>query len=350
MDAFYASVEQLDCPELKGKPVAVGGGTQRGVVAAASYEARKYGVKSAMSNGEALRRCPQLIFIKPRFQRYKEISQKLMALFREYTDLVEPLSIDEAFLDVTDNKKQEPYAMAIAEEIRRRVKKEFGLTVSAGVSYNKFLAKTASDVNKPDGMFVITPRRALQFLDLLPIRKFYGVGEVTAKKMMRLGIEKGRDLREFSERDLVRHFGKVGHFYYGIVRGEDNRPVLSHRERKSVGTEETFLSDITDRVQVIEALSELANELHRRVRAKKVGGYTITLKVKYSDFRKISRSRTYTQPLSRKSDIENAALFLWDKISLREGIRLLGITLSKLEYENPEVKKIPHQRDLFAEF
>lgn len=348
MDAFYASVEQLDCPELKGKPVAVGGGTQRGVVAAASYEARKYGVKSAMSNGEALRRCPQLIFIKPRFQRYKEISQKLMALFREYTDLVEPLSIDEAFLDVTDNKKQEPYAMAIAEEIRERVKKEFGLTVSAGVSYNKFLAKTASDVNKPDGMFVITPKRAQQFFDLLPIRKFYGVGEVTAKKMMRLGIEKGRDLREFPERDLVHHFGKMGHFYYGIVRGEDNRPVLPHRERKSVGTEETFLSDITDRVQVIEALSELSNELHRRVSAKKMGGCTITLKVKYSDFCKISRSRTYTQPLLRKSDIENAALFLWDKISLREGIRLLGITLSKLEYLELDMK-MPVQKDLFTD-
>lgn len=349
MDAFYASVEQLDFPELRGKPIAVGGGTQRGVVAAASYEARKYGVRSAMSNAEALRRCPHIIFVKSRSRRYKEISQKLMAMFHEYTDLVEPLSIDEAFLDVTENKKEEPYAMSIAEEIRSRVKKEFGLTVSAGVSYNKFLAKTASDVNKPDGMFVITPKRTQQFLDILPIRRFHGVGKVTAKKMTRLGIENGKDLKEFLENDLVRHFGKVGHFYYNIVRGIDNRPVQADRVRKSIGTEETFLTDITDREQVVEALEEIAKELNRRAMQKNVGGYTITLKVKYSDFKKISRSRTYGKPIYRTKAIENASLFLWDKIPMEQGIRLLGITLSKLVALSSLSAEKQIQKDLFSE-
>lgn len=349
MDAFFASVEQLDNAELKGKPVAVSGGTQRGVVAAASYEARRYGIKSAMSNAEALRRCPHIIFVKPRFRRYKAISNEIMQLFREYTDLVEPLSIDEAFLDVTNNKQQQPYAMIIAEEIRRRIKEEIGLTASAGVSYNKFLAKTASDVNKPDGMFVITPKRARAFLDLLPIRKFYGVGSVTAKKMQRMGISKGRDLLQFSEKDLTRHFGKIGRFYYLIAQGEDPRPVNVNRQRKSIGTEETFLTDLTDREQATEALRNIVKELHNRTNSKDVAGYTLTLKVKYSDFQKHSRSKTYLQPLNNIATIENAALALWDKVSLKQGIRLLGLSISKLQ----NIKNIPQKRqqklDLFSE-
>lgn len=347
MDAFYASVEQLDNPKLRGKPVAVSGGTQRGVVAAASYEARRYGVRSAMSNAEALRRCPHIEFAPPRFARYKAISQQIFSLFRRYTDLVEPLSIDEAFLDVTENKVDELYAMTIAAEICKKIKEEFSLTASAGISYNKFLAKTASNVNKPDGLFVITPKRAQQFLDLLPIRKFYGVGSVTAKKMQRLGILKGRNLRAFSEKDLARYFGKKGHFYYQIAHGEDLRLVQPHRIRKSIGTEETFSTDITDREQLVEALREIAKELHRRIEDKAIMGYTLTLKIRYGDFTKRSRSRTYVEPIHSVMQIENVALLLWDTMPLQNGIRLLGLTLSKLEKIDTYQLIAPKQGNLF---
>src|SRR5690554_2871444 len=254
MDAFYASVEQLDNPELRGKPVAVGGSSERGVVAAASYEARRYGVRSAMPSQVAKRKCKSLIFVKPRFSRYKEISNQIRNIFFGYTDLVEPLSLDEAYLDVTYIKKGKPSATLIAREIRNRIFEETGLTASAGVSYNKFLAKVASDVNKPNGLFVVTPAKAQEFIDKLEIRKFYGIGKVTAVRFNRMGIWHGSDLRQLDRFELVRQFGKAGNYYYDISRGEDNREVEPFRERKSIGAEETFGADLF-------TIDELENEL-----------------------------------------------------------------------------------------
>lgn len=334
MDAFFASVEQKDNPDLRGKPIAVGGGSARGVVAAASYEARAYGVRSAMSGMEASRRCPKLIFVRSRFDRYKEISQKIMHIFKQYTDIVEPLSIDEAFLDVTENKKNIPYAMTIAEEIRERIFNELGLTASAGVSYNKFLSKIASDVNKPNGMYVITPKRALDFIDNLPIEKFYGVGRVTARKMHRIGVRKGVDLRQLSRVELVSQFGKIGHFYYGICRGIDPRVVQPFRIRKSVGTERTFTEDIQSEEQVFDELGEIAKELFRRSVNRNIFGYTLTLKVKFNDFSQITRSQTGTEVFTTLPEIEEEIYTLWGRVESQKPIRLLGLSLSNLDNEN----------------
>lgn len=329
MDAFFASVEQLDHPELRGKPIAVGGTSDRGVVAAASYEARKYGVRSAMASKVARRKCPDLIFVKHRFDRYKEISSQIRTIFLEYTDLVEPLSLDEAYLDVTYAKKGKPSATLIAKEIRQRILSETGLTASAGVSYNKFLAKVASDVNKPNGMFVVTPEKAQDFIDQLEIRRFFGIGKVTAKKLNEMGVWYGRDLKLIDRLELTRMFGKAGNYYYDICRGIDNREVQPSRERKSVGAENTFLNDLfqendleTELLQIGEKVWERAVKMH--VKAK-----TLTLKYKYADFEQHTRSIT-VEPcfISKQQFVQESLALLKHDEGFTKGIRLLGLTLS----------------------
>lgn len=292
MDAFYASVEQLDNPGLKGKPVAVGGSKERGVVAAASYEARKYGVRSAMPSQVAKRKCRNLIFVKPRFARYKELSEHIRSIFFDYTDLVEPLSLDEAYLDVTFTKKEKTSATLIAQEIRQRIFEETQLTASAGVSYNKFLAKVASDVNKPDGIFVVTPRKAQDFIDNLEIRKFYGIGKVTAERLNKMGVWFGRDLKQIERFELVRQFGKSGNYYYEICRGEDNRQVEPYRERKSVGAEETFATDLFGHDELEKEMLQIADTLWERYSRSGAKAKTLTLKYKYADFEQHTRSKT----------------------------------------------------------
>jgi DNA polymerase IV len=304
MDAFYASVEQLDNPELRGKPVAVGGSRERGVVAAASYEARKYGVRSAMASQVAKRKCRELIFVKPRFSRYKEVSNQIRSIFLEYTDLVEPLSLDEAYLDVTYIKKGKPSATLIAQEIRQRIFDETKLTASAGVSYNKFLAKVASDVNKPNGIFVVTPGKAQDFIDNMEIRKFHGIGKVTAEKMNKMGIWFGRDLRQIDRYELVRLFGKSGNYYYEISRGEDNRPVEPSRERKSVGAEETFSNDIFLLQDLENELLQIADIVWERYLRSGAKPKTLTLKYKYADFEQHTRSKTITGWFTTKNRID----------------------------------------------
>jgi len=328
MDAFFASVEQKDQPELKGKAVAVGGGGDRGVVAAASYEARKFGVRSAMPSKTALKRCPHLIFVKPRHARYKEISDQIMAIFHEFTDLVEPLSIDEAFLDVSHNKKGLPSATAIAQEIKRRVKEETGLTASAGISVNKFLAKIASDYQKPDGLFVIKPKMVEEFIEKLSIEKFYGVGKVTAEKMHQIGIFHGKDLKKRSLPELSRLFGKNGVYYYNIVRGIDNREVNPNRIRKSVSTENTFLEDIRNKEQLNVRLEEAALDLYRRLQRTKFKGRTLSLKIKYSNFEQITRSRTVLHEIAEYKELLELSYVLLEHIDLKEGVRLLGLGVS----------------------
>lgn len=338
MDAFFASVEQLDNPELHGKPVAVGSSGERGVVAAASYEARKFGVKSALSSRVAKRRCPDLIFVKPRFNRYKEISNQIRNLFLEYTDLVEPLSLDEAYLDVTYAKKGKPSATLIAKEITSRIFAETGLTASSGVSYNKFLAKVASDVNKPNGIFVITPDRAQEFIDELEVRKFFGVGKVTAQKLNEIGIWRGADLKNMERLELVRMFGKAGNYYYDICRGEDNRLVLASRQRKSVGAEQTFLTDLFYPTDLETELLAICDILWERIERAKVKGKTLTLKFKYSDFEQHTRSKTISGYFSTKAKlISEAKLLLKAGGGFSKGIRLLGLTVSNFLRE--EVSK-----------
>ena len=283
MDAFYASVEQHDFPELKGKPLAVGGGMY-GVVAAASYEARKFGVRSAMPGKTALEKCPQLIVVKPRFQRYKEISQQIRKIFYEFTDLVEPLSLDEAYLDVTENKKNMESANDIAREIRKRIFEETGLTASAGISINKFLAKVASDYNKPNGQKTIHPTQILDFMEDLPIEKFFGIGKVTANKMHELHIFKGSDLKKKSLDDLLKLFGKSGNYYYNVVRGIHNSEVKPHRIQKSVAVEETFWENLLDEEAVFKQLKIISEELEIRLSKKEIKGKSLTLKIKYKDF------------------------------------------------------------------
>ena len=295
MDAFFASVEQRDHPELQGKPVAVGGSKQRGVVAAASYEARKYGIRSAMSSVLAYRKCPSITFVKPRFEVYKNISLQIRAVFANYTDLIEPLSLDEAYLDVTQNKKNMPFAMDIAEEIRQEIKREIQLTASAGVSFNKFLAKTASDVNKPDGLYVITPKMADAFIESLPIERFFGIGKVTAKKMHAKGISNGLQLKQKSLGELKQWFGKVGSYYYDIARGIDERKVNPNRIRKSLGAERTYDNDLKTIEQLRERLAEIIETLLKRVDKAGVYGKSLSLKVKYADFTQITRSKTLFQ-------------------------------------------------------
>jgi len=300
MDAFYASVEQLDNPELKGKPVAVGGGGKRGVVSAASYEARVFGVRSAISGTLARKRCPELIFVKPRFDRYKEISKQIREIFYEYTDKVEPLSLDEAYLDVTENKKGVLSASILAEEIRARIFQKTGLTASAGISINKFVAKVASDYNKPNGQKTVDPEEVIPFLEDLDIRKFYGVGKVTAEKMYKLGIYEGKDLKQKTVAYLTAHFGKSGAYYYNVVRGIHLSDVKPNRTQKSVAAERTFFDNITSEIYMLEKLEHIAEELEKRLKKSKVSGKTITLKIKYSDFTQQTRSRTIAYFVSDK--------------------------------------------------
>jgi len=329
MDAFYASVEQLDHPEWRGKPLAVGGSEIRGVIAAASYEARKYGVYSAMSSVLAVKKCPHLIFAKPRFDRYKEISLQIREIFYEYSDLVEPLSLDEAFLDVTENKVGLKSAILIARQIRAKIKEKTGLNASAGVSYNKFLAKTASDLNKPNGQAVILPEEAESFLEKLPIGKFFGIGKVTGEKMKSIGIHNGADLKQFSLQFLTKKFGKSGLHYFNIVRGIHLSEVQPHRLRKSISAENTFDADLIDVEDLKKALSEIARELNRRIEKSGIKGRTITLKIKFSDFTQQTRSRTVEQYL-QESEILELGFILLEQEKLPLAVRLLGLGLSNL--------------------
>lgn len=332
MDAFYASVEQRDNPALRGKPVAVGGSQARGVVAAASYEARAFGVHSAMPSVTARRKCPELIFVPPRFEVYRAVSLQIREIFADYTPLIEPLSLDEAYLDVTENLKGMEIATEIATEIRARIKAATGLNSSAGISYNKFLAKMASDLNKPNGQAVITPKNGPAFVENLPVKKFHGVGPATAEKMHRLGIDTGADLKERSLDELIDHFGKAGPYFYGIARGIDNRHVRPDRVRKSVGAEDTFQHDVFVYGVAREGLQPLIEKVWTYCEGNGIGAKTVTLKVKYADFTQITRSRTTSALIASLPDLEQivyqllAAIFPTEK-----GIRLLGVTLSSLE-------------------
>ncbi len=336
MDAFYASVEQMDNPYLRGKPIAVGGNENRGVVSTASYEARKFGVRSALSGNLAKKYCPELIFVPPRFDRYKEISIKIRKIFYEYTDLVEPLSLDEAYLDVTTNKKGNPSASLLAQEIRLRILNEVGLTASAGISINKFVAKIASDFNKPNGQKTVNPDEVETFLEALPIRKFYGVGKVTTEKMYQIGIFTGYDLKSKSLDYLEKNFGKSGKFYFDVVRGIHNSEVKSNRITKSVAAEHTFDSNLTSEIFMLERLTKIATELERRLKKQNIAGKTITLKIKYSDFTQQTRSKTLPYFIADKSLLMEATEELLFQDKLKDSVRLLGISLSNL---NTEIKK-----------
>jgi DNA polymerase-4 len=336
MDAFYASIEQRDDEQLRGKPVAVGGAAARGVVAAASYEARKFGVRSAMPSVTAKRKCPGLIFVKPRFEVYKEVSQQIRAIFARYTALIEPLSLDEAYLDVTQTIKEGATATEIAKEIKEAIRTETGLTASAGVSYNKFLAKLASDERKPDGLFVITPKMGPGFIARLPVGKFHGVGPATAAKMKSLGIHTGRSLRECELAFLVKTFGKAGRFYYWIARGVDERAVRPNRVRKSIGAETTFLEDLTEFEEMRAALVELAAKVWRHCETANTQGKTVTLKVKYFDFQTLTRSRTLADPIKDEAALAAISIGLLVRLAPAKGVRLLGVTISNLEVGGAE--------------
>lgn len=334
MDAFYASVEQRDNPLYRGKPLVVGGLPEGrgGVVATASYEARKYGIRSAMSSKMAHRLCPAAIFIRPRFDAYKEASQKIRAIFFRYTDLVEPLSLDEAYLDVTEDKLGIGSAMDIAAQIKAAIREELGLTASAGVSINKFLAKTASDLQKPDGLTFIGPSKAEAFMEKLPVEKFYGVGKVTAEKMKALGLLTGADLKALSHKELVQHFGKAGAFYYKIVRGIDDRKVESHRETKSISAEDTFPQDLVSLDDLYQELDKIAGTVAERLKKYRLKGRTLTLKIKYHDFRQITRSKSFTAGMD---DLETICIVSKELLAATapedDKIRLMGITLSNFE-------------------
>jgi len=341
MDAFYASVEQLDHPEWREKPLVVGGNENRGVVAAASYEARKFGVYSAMSSALAAKKCPQLIFAKPRFDRYKEISSQIQEIFFEYTDLVEPLSLDEAFLDVTENKLQLNSASLIATEIREKIKLKTGLNGSAGISYNKFLAKIASDLNKPNGQALILPEEAAEFLEKLPIGKFFGIGKVTAEKMRQIGIHCGKDLKEYSLQYLVKRFGKTGAHYFQIVRGIHLSPVQPDRARKSLSAENTFDKDLFLPLELEEQLQAIYQELLRRSKKTGIRGRTVTLKIKYNDFSQQTRSKTFDQ-FPQDELLWQTALELLNQESFAKPIRLLGLGVSNFSEGDPPLN-IPEQ-------
>jgi len=348
MDAFYASVEQHDNPALKGLPVAVGG-DHRGVVAAASYEARKYGVRSAMPSKTAKEKCPHLIFVPPRFARYKEISKKIREIFYEYTDLVEPLSLDEAYLDVTENKKEIESANQIAKEIRQKIFEQTGLTASAGISINKFLAKVASDINKPNGQKTIHPDKVEKFLEELPVEKFYGVGKVTANKMYSLAIYKGIDLKKRSADDLTRLFGKSGKYYYDVVRGIHTSEVKPHRIQKSVAVERTFFEDLSDQQQIDEKLQNLSEELQARLQKNNVLGRSLTLKIKYKDFSLFTRSFTKEEYFSSAEQYFSTSKKLWELRPFDKAVRLLGLSVSQLNTE--EKKQVSVQLKIpFEEF
>ncbi len=335
MDAFFASVEQRDQPHYRGKPVAVGATpNQRGVVCAASYEARKFGIHSAMSSRVAVQRCPHLIFVPPRFEVYRAISQQIRAIFEQHTDLVEPVALDEAYLDVTENKLGLPYATTIAREIRASIFAETGLTASAGVSFNKFLAKMASGLNKPNGLTVILPERAESFVESLPIEKFHGVGKVSATKMHELNIHTGTDLKQRSETELVQQFGKVGHYYFKIARAQDDRIVEANRIRKSVGAETSYAQDLSDKAVMLHELETIAQTVYQRLERHQTGGRTITLKVKFANYQQITRSRTVIRSINEVAAIVSLAQELFEAVELEgRNVRLLGISLSNLGWE-----------------
>ena len=335
MDAFFASVEQRDHPELRGKPIAVGGSSKRGVVAAASYEARRYGVRSAMASMTAARLCPPLIFVKHRFDVYREVSNQIRAIFEEYTDLVEPLSLDEAFLDITDNKKGMRSGTMVAEEIRQRIFEETQLTASAGVSFNKFLAKIASDINKPNGIKVITPEEAIPFLESLPVEKFFGVGKVTAARMHKMGIRTGADLKRLTELEMGQRFGKVGRYYYRIVRAEDRRAVNPNWVRKSIGAERTFSEDLLTQESMIERLEFIGEKVFRYMEKHDNFGRTISLKMKTPDFQTVSRSKTFGSEVKDwEGFISVVRDLLRDNWVDNLSVRLLGVSVSNLQREH----------------
>lgn len=351
MDAFYASVEQLDFPELRGKPLAVGGGGKRGVVAAASYEARKFGVRSAMPGAQARELCPELIFVPTRFDRYREISQQIREVFYEYTDLVEPLSLDEAYLDVTENKKGNPSATLVASEIRALIKERTGLNASAGISINKFLAKIASDINKPNGQKTIPPEEVIAFLEHLDVRKFYGVGKVTRTKMYELGIFTGMDLKSKSLEFLEEHFGKSGKHYYNIVRGIHRSEVKPFRLQKSLAAEHTFTENISSEIFMMEQLVGIAEAVEQRLRRRKLTGKTVTLKIRYSDFSLRTRSKTMPEYLDSKEEILEVVEELLYQERLENSVRLLGISVSNLNNDPDDaVEEEPVDVQLRLEF
>ncbi len=333
MDAFYASVEQRDRPELRGRPVVVGGDPAgRGVVAAASYEARQFGIHSAMPAARAARACPEVVFLRPRFDVYRAVSRQIHAVFRRYTDWIEPLSLDEAYLDVTDCSACRGSATLMAREIKAAIHETTGLIASAGVSYNKFLAKLASDVDKPDGLYLIDPEGAPAFIEALPVGDFHGVGPATERRMKAHGIHTGGDLRAHDLHELVEWFGKAGRHYYQIARGIDERPVQSRRERKSLGHETTYARDLTSRDEVEAALPSLVERVARDLAARELAARTVTLKVKYADFVQITRRRTFTRPLSSAEELLGALPGLFDDTEAgRRPIRLLGVTCSGLQ-------------------
>jgi len=338
MDAFFASVEQRDNPDLRGLPVVVGGSPEGrgGVVAAASYEARKFGIRSAMPSKKAIQLCPEVKFIKPRFEVYKEVSGNIRNIFRRYTDIIEPLSLDEAYLDVTDDKQNIGSAITIAENIRAAIKDELQLTASAGVSVNKFVAKIASGMKKPDGLTFIGPSKIEEFMDTLQVEKFYGVGKVTAEKMKNLGMFTGADVKKLSEQELVTHFGKVGHFFFQIVRGIDDRPVEAFRETQSVGAEDTFQEDLFEEEELSREISRIAVIVADRLDKHNLKGRTVTLKIKYSNFRMITRSRSLNDFVNDASLIASTANDLMVlTLPPPRGIRLLGISVSKFNSAPP---------------
>jgi DNA polymerase-4 len=346
MDAFYASVEQLDNPGLKGKAIAVGGASDRGVVAAASYEAREFGVRSAMSGVVAKRNCPDLIFIKPRFDRYKEVSKQIRAIFLEYTNLVEPLSLDEAYLDVTHNSRNAFSATLLATEIRDKIKKKTGLNASAGISINKFVAKVASDFNKPNGQKTVPPEEVTTFLESLDIKKFHGVGKVTTKRMYHLGIFTGKDLKDKSESFLTENFGKLGSYYFNVIRGIHNSPVQPIRLPKSIGAEHTFRENLTSEVYLSQQIEKIALELDKRIKRNKYSGKTITLKIKYSDFIQQTRSKTLPFYISDKSMLVEHALQLLYQERLQNSVRLVGITISNLNTSKKEIERSKEKMEI----
>lgn len=335
MDAFYASVEIRDNPDLKDLPVVVGGSPEgRGVVAAASYEARRFGIHSAMPCARAKRLCPQIVFIRPRFQVYRDVSQQIMEILAEFSDCIEPLALDEAYLDVTGSHLYQGSATLIAQSIRQRILQVVHLTASAGVSYNKFLAKLASGQNKPDGLTVLTPEEGLAFIHALPIGDFYGIGKATETKMHKLGIFTGSDLALQSQADLVSHFGKIGYWYYDLARGQDSRPVLSHRERKSFGNENTYAADLTDINEMMLELEQLAGDLLHKMQQRNCYAFTVTVKVKYADFRQATRSRTFSTPIYQLVDLlPHLKLLLLNANASEQAVRLLGVSFSHLHQQ-----------------
>lgn len=337
MDAFFASVEQRDNPNLKGKPVAVGGNGNRGVIAAASYEARRYGIFSAMPSRLAIRKCPHLIFVKSNFAEYKKVSNQIRNIFLEFTDLVEPLSLDEAFLDVTENKINLPSATLIAKKIKKRIKEETDLTASAGVSFNKFLAKIASDYDKPDGFFAITPDIAESFVEKLEIEKFFGVGKVTAKKMHKFGIKTGFDLKQKDLQFLTKYFGKQGKYFYNIARAIDNREVNPDRIRKSIGAEKTFAYDLSNIDNIFDRTEQIAETLIERCKKANTYGKTVTLKVKYSDFKQITRSKTLNSKIKDIDVLLKTSEELFEQVNFTYNpIRLIGLSITNLDNQIKE--------------